>query len=274
MEDQREGPASLVYVEQSGAGCTYNDCLVMLATMGAHEHLRVNHYCKSILVTSVYGDTPHPSSFNKVFIELTREIDVLFVVHGIECASPASATNRIKNIELYVDAQQYVQTVTLGEPLNLPIAAAPHTSLSLRVEFEHAFARPLLELRVTMDMAMVSKKELTNLLASFPRQTATWSIMNGVLKSVAYITDARQVAVWTSRPAFWFSRDDKKYKLLNMSDQLRVYQYNNLSEDATPDENGYYIPRDLFSGLKVAQSYDAAQEGMPFVILFSVHDID
>ena len=98
--------------------------------------------------------------------------------------------------------------------------------------------------------------------------------MNGVLKSVAYITDARQVAVWTSTPAFWFSRDDKKYKLLNMSDQLRVYQYNNLSEDATPDENGYYIPRDLFSGLKVAQSYDAAQEGMPFVILFSVHDID
>ena len=284
----------LVYVEKPGAGCTYNDCLVMVANMGADEHLRVNDYCKSVLVTSIYGDNLNESSFTKVFIELTREIDVLFVLHSIECVSPVMDGNRIKSIELYVDMQQFVQTVTLGEPLNLPIAAARYSSLSLRVEYEHAMelrrddpevpatelerdgpARTGLDLRVTMDMGILSSKERMNMCRSVPRQTSAWSIMNGVLKSVAYSTEVRQLAVLTSRPAFWFSRDDKKYKLLNMSDKLRVYQYNvHWPENATPDENGYYIPRDLYSGVKVEQSYDAAQEGLPYKILFSVHDID
>ena len=283
----------LVYVEKPGAGCTYNDCLVMMANMGADEHLRVNDYFKSVLVTSIYGDNLNASSFTKVFIELTREIDVLFVLHSIECVSPVMDGNRIKSIELYVDMQQFVQTVTLGEPLNLPIAAARYSSLSLCVEYEHAMelrrddpevaamelrrdgpARSGLDLRVRMDMGILSSKVRVNMCGSVPRQTSAWSIMNGVLKSIAYSTEARQLAVWTSRPAYWFSRDDKKYKLLNMSDKLRVYQYNNMGENATPDENGYYIPRDLFSGVKVEQSYDAAQEGLPFVILFSVHDID
>lgn len=276
----------LVYVEKPGAGCTYNDCLVMVANMGADEHLRVNDYCKSVSVHSIYGDNVNASSFTKVFIELTREIDVLFVLRSIECVSPVMEGNRIKSIELYVDGGQFVQTVTLGEPLNLPIAAAPYSSLSLCVEYEHALkfelgrdgaamgGGPQLDLRVTMDMGMLSRKVRANMLVLAPRQTAAWSIMNGVLKSVAYSTEACEMAVWTIRPAFWFSRDDKKYKLLNMSDKLCVYQYNNMGENATPDENGYYIPRDLFSGVKVAQSYDAAQEELPFVILFSVHDID
>ena len=276
----------LVYVEKPGAGCTYNDCLVMVANMGGDEHLRVNDYCKSVSVHNIYGDNVNASSFTKVFIELTREIDVLFVLRSIECVSPVIKGNRIKSIELYVDGGQFVQTVTLGEPLNLPIAAAPYSSLSLCVEYEHALkfelgrdgaamgAGPQLDLRVTMDMGMLSREVRASMLVSAPRQTAAWSIMNGVLKSVAYSTEACEMAVWTIRPAFWFTRDDKKYKLLNMSDKLCVYQYNNMRENATPDENGYYIPRDLFSGVKVAQSYDAAHEGLPFVILFSVHNMD
>lgn len=250
---------TLRFIEKEVPGYTYNDCLVSLLNLPVDDtHLRVNHFLKCIQLDEVYGNGTAHGCFNTLFVPLTRDVDIFFVIHSIklvpvpvsqrvatdsevESDSRPGATvnsNVMKRIQLYVDTVQLVQEIVPGQLITIPVFAAPHSYLYLRIEYERPIDLAQLSgVEIDVDVGFVQTWIRKQLMRS-PHHAPHWTILSGELKTTTPVSRSIRQSVRSRRPYLWLPRG--RVKILPGSDtNLRVSTHRDT--EVIPDRDGQYF---------------------------------